>query len=142
LAGKLDSDAARKNIEFARVRRGLSRDELAKEAEIPARSFANFLGGSQNLIEEKIGRVALVLGVTYDDLFDVAFEHKFKAGLAISKTSPTQSAPALRESITADRVRLIEAFDRLNDGQQRAVLVIVEAMAGDGVKGVTYTPER
>ncbi len=135
-------DVVRRNIEFARVRRGISRDELAKTSDIGYKNLANFLSGSHNIIDEKIGRIAIALNVAYDDLFDVGFEHKFKAGLAISKTLPTQSAPALRESITADRVRLIEAFDRLNDEQRRAVLVIVEAMAGDGVKGVTYTPKR
>lgn len=143
LAGKLnDMDVVRRNIEFARVRRGISRDELAKTSDIGYKNLANFLSGSHNIIDEKIGRIAIALNVAYDDLFDVGFERKFKAGLAISKTEPAQSAPALRESITADRVRLIEAFDRLNDEQRRAVLVIVEAMAGDGVKGVTYTPKR
>ncbi len=79
-------DVVRRNIEFARVRRGISRDELAKTSDIGYKNLANFLSGSHNIIDEKIGRIAIALNVAYDDLFDVGFEHRFKAGLATSKT--------------------------------------------------------
>lgn len=104
------------------MRRGLSRDELAKEAGVPARSFANFLGGSQNLIEEKIGRVALVLGVTYDDLFDVAFEHKFRAGLAM----PKPDTPPAPDPEFAEFERM---FSQMTDRQREMIVELMQTLA-------------
>lgn len=114
MAGKLnDIDVVRRNIEFARVRRGMSRDELAKIADVGYKNLANFLSGSQNIIDEKIGRIAIALNVAYDDLFDVGFEHRFKAGLATSKTEPAQTRGAM---VLHERSGHIQEFSSITDG--------------------------
>ncbi len=128
-------DTLRDNIRYAREQKNLSVKRLAELARVGDSTIANFESRIAPRMTDRIAhQIARALGVTLEDLNDPGFRLRF--------SSPTQSAPALRESITADRVRLIEAFDRLNDEQRRAVLVIVEAMAGDGAKGVTYTPKR
>lgn len=112
-------DVVRRNIEFARVRRGMSRDELAKTSDIGYKNLANFLSGSHSIIDEKIGRIAIALNVAYDDLFDVGFERKFKAGLAMPKAEPAQSqgGTALHE-----KAGHIQEFLRITEGASEEII--------------------
>jgi len=127
LAGKLnDMDVVRRNIEFARVRRGISRDELAKTSDIGYKNLANFLSGSHNIIDEKIGRIAIALNVAYDDLFDVGFEHRFKAGLATSKTEPAQTRGAM---VLHERSGHIQEFLSITDGASDEIIDDILAYA-------------
>lgn len=119
-------DVVRRNIEFARVRRGMSRDELARATEIGSKHLANFLSGSQNIIEEKIGRIAIALNVTYDDLFDVAFEHKFRAQLAASKTEPAQTQGG---TVLHEKAGYIQEFLRITEGASEDVIDDILAYA-------------
>lgn len=125
----------RDNIRYAREQKNLSVKRLAELAGVGDSTIANFESRIAPRMTDRIAhQIARALGVTLEDLNDPGFRLRF--------SPPAQSAPALHEAINADRARLIEAFDRLGDEQRRAVLVIVEAMVGDGAKGVTYAPKR
>lgn len=138
-------DVVRRNIEFARVRRGISRDELAKTSDIGYKNLANFLSGSHNIIDEKIGRIAIALNVAYDDLFDVGFERKFKAGLAISKTEPAQGGTVKPEPTPAPEPKFedfVQLLRQMTPAQRDAIIEVMRVMADGNLKKIGVGADR
>ena len=123
--------AVGKNLQNIRVMRGVSQGDLGKAVGVTFQQIQKYEKGVNRVSASKLVEIANALDVAIADLFD-----------GVSARNRPSSAKLDLGAVSAEAVKLVTAFEAINDkGARRHILQLVKAL-GRGTDAASEEKEQ
>lgn len=110
-------EIVRANVKLIRTRLGMTVLQFAKAVNVGSSTIGNFeTGGLESISERTISRIALGVGLTFEDLTDPALKDRYRPSVP---NAPKANENAKEDSLTAEFKKMLSKMD---DRQRKRTL--------------------
>lgn len=107
-------EIVRANVKLVRTRLGMTVLQFAKAVNVGSSTIGNFeTGGLESISDRTISRIALGVGLTFEDLTDPALKDRYRP------STPKTSEPAKDDPLTAEFKKMLS---KMNERQLKNTL--------------------